>query len=527
MLKSHALRCAIPRNISPLSGGITLYSLPGATVNTQTTYSVRVPDNITSIAAVAIGAGGGGGGCSSGATAAAGGGGGGALSYTNSIAVTPGEILTVVVPNQAGNGTTAGTNGSAGLAAELRRSATVLLSALGGAGSLGRTGTTAGAGAVGGAAASGVGDVRFSGGSGGAGNASTDNGGGGGGAAGYAGNGGTGGNTNGSGTAGAGGGGGGGSSYTNSILGGSGGGTLWYGLGPNGAGGVSDPVQTLRDGNLGSSLGGSESILITPTVGAATENNVGMPGGGGAGAPSAGTTAYNGMRGAGGAVRLLWGNSYDFGTGRGTAYNRLYVRGYTNSNTNTILMPTVEAGDTVVIIDYAENTSGAPTQVTPSGFTMRLNTASGTRRLTTYTKHIFSSAESGTALTCTNGSASNAKIAIVISGTSGASYSPRGTDTVGNGAVGSPTAYNFNYIESNVDGFASGVAVGFLFFNSTVAINPDVHMGYAGALTIPGPNNFTYVKVLPYTQSTNTINALLETANLGINTYNFWTMDFF
>lgn len=525
MLLSHALRCAF---FNDFTGGVTLYSQPGATVNTQTSYSIRVPNNVTSIAGLAIGAGGGGGGCSSAATAAAGGGGGGALSYSNSISVTPGETLTVLVPNQSGAGASSGGNGSAGLAAQILRSATVLLSAVGGSGSLGRTGSTASAGAAGGVAASGVGDVKYSGGTGGAGNAATDNGGGGGGAAGYAGIGGTGGTTNGSGSNGLGGGGGGGSSYVNNVIGGSGAGTLWYGIGNSGAGGTSSATQSVKDGDLGSSLGGSQSILITPTLTAGSENNVGMPGGAGPGAPSAAAVAYTGTRGAGGAVRILWGGSnYDFGTGTGTAYNSLFVGGYTNSNTNTILMPTVELGDTVIIIDYSENTTGAPTAVTPSGFTIRLNTTSGTRRLTTYTKQILSSQETGTSLTCANGTASNAKIAIVISGSSGAGYSPRGTDTTGNGAVGSATAYNYTYTATSIDGFATGSTVGFLFFNSTTAINPVTDMIYDGATTIPGPNSQTYVKVLAYPQSITSISANLQTSNLGTNTYNFWTTNFF
>ena len=510
-----------------------MYSQPGATVNTQTSYSIRVPNGITSIAGIAIAAGGGGGGCSSGASAGAGGGGGGALSYTNSIAVTSGETLTVLVPNQSGAGTSAGGNGSAGLAAQLLRSATVLLSAAGGLGSLGRTSTTASAGALGGAAASGVGTVRNSGGQGGAGRADNDTGGGGGGAAGYSGTGGTGGLGPGGGAAGSGGGGGGGAgSNTNATIGGSGGGTLWYGVGNSGAGGTTSTTQSIKDGDLGSSLGGSETILNTPTLtggtAAVSENNVGMPGGAGPGAPSGGATAFSGTRGAGGAVRLLWGRtSYDFGTVQNTAYNQIYIRGYTNSSTNTILMPTVELGDTVMIFDYANNTSGAPTAVTPSGFTLRFNGTTGTRRLTTYTKQILSSAESGTSLTCANGTNSNAKIAVVISGTSGASYSPRGTTTTGNGQIGSATAFNYSYSESSMDGFATGTTAGFLFFNSTANINPDVDMIYANAITIPGANALTYLKVLPYLQSTTSASASISTLNVGTNTSYFWTTKFF
>lgn len=509
-------------------GGIVLYSQPGATVNTQTTYSIRVPNGVNSIAGLAIGAGGGGGGCSSAASAAAGGGGGGALSFTNDIAVTPGETLTVLVPNQSAAGSTSGGAGGTGLAAQIRRSATVLLSAAGGAGAAGRTSTTASAGAAGGASASGVGTVKYSGGAGGAGNAATDNGGGGGGAAGYAGNGGIGGAINGAGAAGNGGSGGGGSSYTGTVIGGSGGGTLWYGIGANGAGGTSSATQTVKNGKLGSSLGGSESILITPSVGANTENNIGMPGGGGAGAPSGGTASFAGMRGAGGTVRILWGKNIDYGNASSNvSFNSVFYKGHSNSATSSLTLPSVELGDTVIIVDYSENTTGVPTAVAPAGFTVRLNIAGTTQRLTTYTRQILSSEESGAVLTCANGTAKNAKFAIVISGTSGASYSPRGTTATGNGAIGSATAYSYTYTETGIDGYAHGSSIGFLFFNSSVDVNPETHMTYSDAITIPGATAQTCIKLQVYPQSTTSLSIPVATSNLGTNTYNFWVSKFF
>lgn len=526
MILEHKLRCVAGVS-KVITGGIVLYSQPGATSNTQTSYSIRIPTGVTSIAGLVIAAGGGGGGCSSGASASAGGGGGGALSYTNNISVTPGETLTVIIPNQADNGSTAGTAGRDGLSAQLLRSATVLLSADGGSGSLGRTSTTASPGGAGGVAASGVGTTKYSGGAGGAGIAATDQGGGGGGAAGYAGNGGAGGTAGGSGSAGSGGGGGGGASYLSTVIGGSGGGTLWYGLGPNGAGGTNSATQTILNGKLGSSLGGAESILITPTVAENTENNMGMPGGGGGGASSGGSTSFSGMRGGGGAARILWGSNLNFGSNSTMSSNKIFFSGYTTSSTNTITMPPVELGDTVTIIDFAVNNTGAPTAVTPAGFTLRLNTTSGTRRLTTYTRQILSASETGTALTGANGTSSNAKFAIVISGKYGASYSPRGTDTVGNGAINAATAYSYTYTDSSIDGFAEGSTVGFLFFNSTGAINPGVSMIYPDSITLPGPNRSTYVMISPYPQTTTEFNITVSTSSLGTNTYNFWTTKFF
>lgn len=528
MMLQHALRAASAKTST---GGIVFYSLQGAAVNTQTSYSIRVPDGVTSIAGLAIGAGGGSGGCSSGASAAAGGGGGGALSYSNSIAVTPGETLTVVVPNQAANGGTGGTAGSAGLGAAIQRSGTNLLLAVGGSGSLGRTGSTAGAGAAGGAAASGVGTVRQSGGTGGAGNAATDNGGGGGGAAGYGATGATGGAVNGSGATGTGGAGGGGASYTGTVQGGSGGGTLWYGAGAGGAGGTGNNAsQLVRNGKLGSSLGGSETLFASPEVGRNTENMNGLPGGGGAGAPSGGSVAYSGMRGAGGAVRILWGNGIDWGTATNTSQNTLYVRSYANSSTSSVTMPTVELGDTAFFIDYSQNPSSVPTAVTPTGFTAGLTSGVNNRRFSIYYKQILSSADTGTVLTGANGSTYNSKFIIVISGRTGSSINPygiQGTSTFG--GLGVNTSYSNTVNPSNLDAYAFGMLSSFLFFNSTATVNPDTDMTLSCStlsttlVTVPGADSFSYVKVLLYPQVMTAGNSTsIATANLGTNSYYYW-----
>lgn len=516
-----------------LQGGIVLYSQPDATVNTQTAYSVKFPPGVQNIAAIAIGAGGGGGGISSGASAAAGGGGGGALSYSNSISINETETLTVQVPNQSGSGNTSGTNGSNGLAATLSRGATVLLSAAGGTGSLGRTGTSPGAGGAGGLASAGVGAVRYSGGTGGAGEASTDTGGGGGGAAGYSSNGATGGNTGGAGAAGSGGAGGGGASYTGTVIGGSGGGTLWYGSGSGGAGGTNSATQLVRNGKLGSSLGGSEVIFSSPVVAAGAQNMNGLPGGGGAGAPSGLTIGRDGMRGAGGAIRILWGENLNFGDSATTSNNIISVRSSSTSNTSSITVPDVQLGDTIVLIDYSENTIGTPSAVTPSGFTQKLDSFSLTRRLTTYVKQVFSDAETGNVLTCANGTALNAKIVIVMKGTMGASYSPFGDDTVGSGAIGVNTAGSPGLTIDGGDTFTTGIPAAFLFFNSTGTIDPSTDMGFTAIgsynmVTIPGPTQNTYVKVALYPTSVGTnYTTTSSTSNLGTNTYYSWYSCFF
>lgn len=118
------------------------------------TYSLLVPANCFSLCMVAIGAGGGGARGASGDTNESPAGGGGALSYSNDIAVTPGETLDVVVA--AGGGAASG-NMSDGYAAgvtSIKRGGTTLVSANGGSGGIwssgqgGQGGTTGGTGAV-------------------------------------------------------------------------------------------------------------------------------------------------------------------------------------------------------------------------------------------------------------------------------------------------------------------------------------------------------------------------------------------
>lgn len=107
------------------------YTTPGV-------YSFTVPDGVTSINALAIGAGGG---ANSGDRAtlfASAGGGGGGLAYANDIAVTPGETITVVV-GVGGEGITSTTASDLSFAENgensvLKRGATDLLIAEGGEG---------------------------------------------------------------------------------------------------------------------------------------------------------------------------------------------------------------------------------------------------------------------------------------------------------------------------------------------------------------------------------------------------------
>ena len=187
---------------------------------TPGTYAFVVPEAVTEISAVAIG----GGGAGASNTNDGGGGGGGGLQYRNNIAVTPGEVLTVVVGNGGLVGSTAGNGGHSAIF----RSSTSLVYAVGGAGANsifgGAGGNSGGLGAIGGAGGSG--SAAFGG------NFLT---GGGGGAAGYTASGGAGGNGNNSiGQASTGGGGGGGNADNTLARGG--GGTGLQGISNNGVG---------------------------------------------------------------------------------------------------------------------------------------------------------------------------------------------------------------------------------------------------------------------------------------------------
>lgn len=253
------------------------------------TYSWVVPAGITSVSAIAVG----GGGAGNAGSTYNGGGGGGALRYINSMSVTPGETLTIVVG--AGGAATASNVSSAGGESSISRGATKLLFAGGGAAAAaaavtGGLGATAGS-TVGGSIGGG------NGGNGGNGNSAT--GAGGGGAGGYSGVGGVGGNALAAGaapTSGSGGGGGGGS---DDGYGQGGGGVGLYGLGTDGAAGAYNSV--VNTAGMGGSGGGNGGMFRNDA------NKGGMYGGGGGGMDAA--WAANNSNGGGGAVRIIWKTS--------------------------------------------------------------------------------------------------------------------------------------------------------------------------------------------------------------------------
>ena len=249
-------------------------------------FSFQVPAGVTSISAVVISGGCGGDyGTDNGVNR---GGVGGSLRWSNSIPVTPGEILTIRV----GRGGRAGTNTSTALAAGglggdslIMRGSTVLLvaSVL--------TSTPVGTAADG--------SVVGGGNGGQGGNNNGLYGGGAGGAGGYAGNGGTGGNastgTATSGTGGAAGGGKGGASGTQS--GGGSGGVDMFGQGASGA-----AATATSEGGKGGS-GGLDGAAGGPN--GSTAGKGGRYGGAGGGAVGAGFTSA--AAGESGAVRVIWG----------------------------------------------------------------------------------------------------------------------------------------------------------------------------------------------------------------------------
>ena len=491
----------------PAVSGLSL-SIPG-------TYSLVVPAGVTSIDAIAIGAGGGGGGCSAAANASGAGGGGGALSYSNAIAVTPGETLTVVVGAGGTNGSVTGTAGGAGGDSYIQRSATDLLLAKGGSGGLGNVSNLTGGGGAGGVAASGVGDTKNSGGAGGA-RATNDRGGGGGGAAGYSGTGGAGGTSTTAPTAGAGGGGGGGFYGLDGAApsdGGAGGGVQFYGSGSNGLAGVAGGNTNLRNGGLGSSNGS--------TTRATTASS--RFGGGGGGAESDGTVA-NGNDGNAGAVRILWGGTKSFPS-TGVTINTISLFASVASDTSTITVPSgVQAGDFMVLFDIAQNLTLTPNSVTPSGFTRDGEANGSNRRILSHYKQVLSSAEAGTTLTGMNGTSTNNKILLVFRGTRG--YGFGGSDFDNANIAISASALGATSIGlSSVDSYAQGITVTACAFYGSTGITPGTDIAFTDATFVQGVSNAFYVGYKIYTQATtNAQTTGITLADKGINA---WCLGYF
>ena len=293
-------------------------NISGVSPASQTTDEISwiVPAGVTSISAVCIGAGGGGGGADAqtgGNVTGGKGGGGGALTYAT-IAVTPGETLTVGagIGGKIGLGNTGSTTGVSGGDSYIKRGATDLLRAAGGAaggkGSTGGTGGSIGSYSGGAGGAGGAGGVTpIAGGPASNGDAG---GGGGGGAGGYSGTGGAGGAGNSNttaatvGSAGSGGsGGGGGGGYNYLRIAAWGGCVQTFGTGSSGAGGsAATSSVNATDGGAGS--GGALPASGSPWIGCG-----GFGGGGFADGVPGNFLQYNGSVGGSGAVRILAGSS--------------------------------------------------------------------------------------------------------------------------------------------------------------------------------------------------------------------------
>lgn len=481
-------------------------TVSGITFFNAGSYSFVVPSGVYQVSAVAIGGGGGGaGGITQSGGDGGGGGGGGALSCVNNLVVTPGETLTVVV----GTAGTAGTGGSssrtgggAGGDTYLRRGATNLLLAKGGSG-----GNLSSA-APGGSASSGVGDIKYSGGEGGWGSTFAGYGAGGGGAAGYSGNGGNGftfvgttdiNPTNGSG------GGGGGAYYSAFGIATTSGGTLFYGEGANGSAGTFGSAR----GGLGSAQGSSSTFNNTNTGPGGAGN--GGNGNGGGGTPDAGVA---------GALRVVWGNSPVFPS---TSVTENTVSSPLNSvsNSATINIPSgVSTGDLVVLFDQAIGTSGFPTSVTPSGFTLMSSTTGGAvLRYNISYKRIVDPADAGTTITGMN-STTNKKLILVFRGSRGYGFTRSGgggADTTFSTAPAGYTIAN-NNIGGFADGYTSGIPIVLAWFYGSAGISPNTDTSFPGATFVQGPDNTIWVGYKIYSQTTTSFSDSISMVNRGTST---------
>ena len=288
---------ATERTFSFVATGIA----PGEAVfTTPGTYDWTVPEGVTSVSAVCVGGGASGSYYGNGSA-----GGGGGLRYRNNIAVTPGQVIQIVV----GAGGAMRDTPSIGQAGG-HSSFGGYLAAYGGTANAtgygtGGTGTSISAGGADG------------GGNGGNGNTGSNGGAGGGGAGGYSGNGGNGyggpaspnGGT--AGSAGTGGAGGGGGSGPDGSSGG--GGVSLFGIGTSGTGGTINSYSSMWVGLPGGGGSSGETPQAATSASAGPGGNYG--GGGAAGTyygSGWGVSAYYGRAGGHGAVRIIWGTGRSF-----------------------------------------------------------------------------------------------------------------------------------------------------------------------------------------------------------------------
>jgi hypothetical protein len=488
--------------INAISSAPPTTTVGGITFWDDGSYSFVVPSGVYAVSAVAVG--GGGGGCSgnpsSGGDGGAGGG-GGALAYINSLAVTPGETLSVVVgAGGAGGAASPGTRtgGTAGGDSYLRRSSTDLLLAKGGSG--GGISTTSGG--SGGSAAASVGDIKYAGGNGGAPSTTLGYGGGAGGAAGYSGVGGNGYNNNGNVAATDGSGGGGGGAYRTSTATSQSGGTLFYGEGANGAAGTSGSIF----GKMGSSLGGATSFRAGDTQGP------GSAGSGGVGDLGSGGTGTSGERGA---LRVLWGDSPSFPS-TNVATNTVACVDTGASNSSTIAIPAgATTGDMVLLIDQALGTSVTPSAVIPSGFTSLFsNSGTSFSRVIFSYKVITDPADAGTTITGMNG-ATNKKIILLFRGSRGYVVTTTASNSGGINTTSTPSTVTMS--DTSMDGYADGVPIVVAMFYGSSGVSTGTDITFSGATYVAGPDNTFWVGYKIYSQSTTSFSDAISMLDRGSN----------
>lgn len=490
------------------------------------TYTYKVPDGVTYISAVAIGAGGpGGNSTGAGTNNSGGGGGGGALAYSNKIPVTPGEILYVRV----GAGRINSTVYASSIARGNVFSTDYLLYAapgmIGAANS--ETGSQYG---VGGAASDCIGRVRFSGGNGGAKGAGTVSpdtagrirGAGGGGAAGYDGTGGSGAQYY-NGTAGSGGGGGGGAAGADGTggtsIGGLGGGTGIYGIGSNGAGG------TATSSNLGILAGDTGSALDGGTYNSIGTSILSGFGGGGGGANFVPGVSINGSNGVGGAVRIIHGINKTYPVN--STENVISMVASMTSNTSNIQLPSdIKQGDCLILLDladYSTSTDYANSGSTPSGWTSLDYFSSSA----TYTKFTISclnvTQDNITGLPNSSvigmGGTTNYISKILLQFRGSAGYAVYDTSNYGVSSSNyetsaAPANYSTN---TSLFQYSRGASIVIAFFKGTLALVPGTDITHSGATFVQGPSNLSYASYRIYPQTATATANSITMLDKGVN----------
>jgi hypothetical protein len=220
----------------------------------------------------------------------------------------------------------------------------------------------------------------------------------------------------------------------------------------------------------------------------------------------------------------LWGGTKSFPS-TGVTSNAVSLFASVASDTSTIIVPSgVQAGDFMALFDIAFNTSGTPTQVTPSGFTQDVEANGNQRRINTSYKQVLSSAEAGTTLTGMNGTSSNNKILWVFRGTRGSGFGATGFRS-GNIAVSAAALAATDIGDAVIDSYAQGITVTACAFYGSTGITTGTDIAFTGATFVQGVSNVFYVGYKIYTQATtNAQTTGITLADRGINA---WALGYF